>query len=75
MDKPKTLREQIERIACTEIGPEWYKAAGFHKAVTELCAKAFLFQWEESDRTRALRRAATLLRCPGWVNPHEPPVG
>ena len=73
--KPGTLRAQVRAIGAATVSQEFVDAVSFPAMVYDLAAKAFIEQWRESPRTRAVRMAATLLTGPpGYVSPDEPEV-
>jgi hypothetical protein len=70
-DAPKTLREQINAIRKDVLGSE--DSTPFAMAIIVLAAKAFIEEWEASDYTRAIRRAAYLAER-GGISDEEPAV-
>ena len=70
----KTLREQLEEIGCSWIGPEWVRAVGFPGMVNRLAIIAFRDGLGDTVVTRAIRRGVNLMERPGFVTADEPAV-
>jgi len=70
----KPLRVQIEEIARDTFGARLASVYSFPQQVRELAVAAFENQWEDSTKTRAIRRALLLLRTVGWVRDDEKEV-
>ncbi len=70
----RPLRVQIDEIAGDTFGARLTSVYSFPQQVRELAVTAFEYQWEESTKTRAIRRALHLLRTVGWVRDDEKEV-